>query len=285
MIANLNGIYETVEYTDGTGIMLYDNRDVEEYPRHWHTAIEIIMPVHGIYEVECDGREYHLRPGDILLICPGALHHLLACEGERWIFQAEMSAVTQLDCVSSFLTLLYPCVLVAPDMPGMLYHEFSALFLDITKEYQGRQTLYPAVIHGKLLEMMTALRRSDIALESRQIAATGTKQKEYIEKFTDVCNYIGDNCVQDLTLDQIADRAGFSKYHFSRLFKQFTGISFYKYLNQRRIEHAEKLLIDPEKSITEVCLASGFTSQSSFIRMFKLVKGCTPSEYRAQYNP
>ncbi len=77
--------------------------------------------------------------------------------------------------------------------------------------------------------------------------------------------------------------AGFSKYHFTRLFKNFTGTSFYKYLNKKRIEHAEKLLVDPELSITEVALQSGFSSLSAFIRMFKLIKDCTPTEFRNLY--
>ena len=83
-----------------------------------------------------------------------------------------------------------------------------------------------------------------------------------------------------MSLDDAANLAGFSKYHFTRLFKDFTGYSFYKYLNKKRIEHAERLLIDPEVLITEAALQSGFSSLSSFIRMFKIIKGCTPTEFR-----
>ena len=57
----------------------------------------------------------------------------------------------------------------------------------------------------------------------------------------------------------------------------------YKYLNKKRIEYAEKLLVDPELSITEVALQSGFSSLSAFIRMFKLIKDCTPTEFRNLY--
>ena len=77
--------------------------------------------------------------------------------------------------------------------------------------------------------------------------------------------------------------AGFSKFHFTRLFKQFSGLSFYKYVNKKRIERAEQLLINPSISVTEVALQSGFSSLSAFIRMFKLMKGCTPTEFRDLY--
>ena len=50
---------------------------------------------------------------------------------------------------------------------------------------------------------------------------------------------------EDLSLEGVASQAGFSKYHFSRLFKQYTDSTFYKYLNQKRIEFAKTLLQDP----------------------------------------
>ena len=99
----------------------------------------------------------------------------------------------------------------------------------------------------------------------------------------DICSYISDHCTENLTLDQIADLSGFSKYHFTRLFKQFTNVSFYRYLNQKRILKAEQLLITPSMSVTNVALACGFSSLSAFIRMFKIIKGCTPSEFRSMY--
>lgn len=77
--------------------------------------------------------------------------------------------------------------------------------------------------------------------------------------------------------------SSFSKFYFSRLFKQFTNVSFYKYVNQKRIEKAAEMLTEPNISITNVALSCGFESLSSFIRMFKIVKGCTPTEFRNMY--
>ncbi len=283
MIANLKGNYETVEYRDDAFIQLYDNTDVEAYPRHWHTCIEIIMPTEGTYDVEYDGQEVTLRVGDLLFLCPGALHSMGACHGIRYIFQAEMSSVTQLKSIDSFLTIFYPGILITPETAPDTYPRLHELMTAIAEEYHEEPVLYEASIYAKLLEMFVLIRRghSDALI---RLGVSGSKQKEYLDKFMDVCNYINDHCTENLTLDAISARAGFSKYHFSRLFKQFTNVSFYKYLNQKRIETSERLLIDPALSVTEVSLSSGFTSLSSFIRMFKQIKGCTPSEYRALYN-
>lgn len=283
MIANLNGTYETVEYREGSCILLYDNTDLEAYPRHWHTCIEIIMPTEGTYDVEYDGQEVTLGPGDILFLCPGTLHSMGACKGVRYIFQAEMSGVTQLRSIDSFLTIFYPGILITPKTAPEIYPRLYDLVNDIAEEYHQEPDLYEASIYSKLLEMIVLIRREHSGILLR-MGVSGSKQKEYLDKFMDVCNFINEHCTDNLTLDAISARAGFSKYHFSRLFKQFTGVSFYKYLNQKRIETSERLLINPALSVTEVSLSSGFTSLSSFIRMFKLIKGCTPSEYRGLYN-
>jgi AraC-like DNA-binding protein len=121
------------------------------------------------------------------------------------------------------------------------------------------------------------------ATDNDKFETSHNKQQEYIEKFMEVCDYINKHCTENLTLDDVAEMAGFSKYHFSRLFKQFTSHSFYKYLNLRRIMFAEKMLINPETSVTEVALLSGFNSISAFIRMFKICKKCTPTEFRNMF--
>ncbi len=80
MIKNLDGVRETVDYEDFPNFRLYDNVEFEEYPNHWHPAIEIIMPIHRMYQVGISDRQYHLKEGDILVIAPGTLHHLLPAE-------------------------------------------------------------------------------------------------------------------------------------------------------------------------------------------------------------
>ena len=91
------------------------------------------------------------------------------------------------------------------------------------------------------------------------------KQQEYLQKFNDVLDYIDAHYAEDLTLDAVASYSGFSKYHFTRLFKQYANTTFYDYLSYKRIKVAEQLLTEPELSITEIAFRSGFSSISTFI--------------------
>lgn len=103
-------------------------------------------------------------------------------------------------------------------------------------------------------------------------------------RFIYLLDYIDKHYAEELNLEEIADSSGFSKYHFSRLFKQYTGFTFCDYLCYRRIKAAELLLSRQDLSITEVALQSGFSSISTFNRIFKQQKKCTPSEYRSKVN-
>ena len=63
MIKILNGIHETVAYNSMNGLNLYHNREAEDYPIHWHTPLEIIMPVEGIYTVVIDDVPHTFKEG------------------------------------------------------------------------------------------------------------------------------------------------------------------------------------------------------------------------------
>lgn len=282
MIENLHGIHETVIFKANSNVLVYDNNAFEEYPSHWHTPLEIIMSLENEYIINCSGHKFTLREGDILLICPGILHSLYASKGRRLIFQAELTGAAPFKELESVLSIISPAILITPENSPSIYKTLHRYLLEINNEYSKDLSLSEPAIYARLIEMLVLIGRNHTENPDRFDVGI-TKQKEYIDKFMNICNYISEHCTEDLTLDGMAALAGYSKYHFTRLFKQFTNISFYRYINLKRIATAEKLLIDPDISVTDAALRSGFSSLSSFIRMFKLINNCTPSEFRNMY--
>lgn len=283
MIENLKGIHETVNYKGNTNLRLYNNDKHEDYPEHWHTPLEIIMPTKNDYTVLLGGNSYHLNEGDIAFICPGVIHALRApAKGKRIIFQAEVTMLHEISELESVLSLISPLFIVTPESFPDIHVLLRKYMFDILNEYESDSPFAETAIYSILLSMFAIIGKNYTA-GKEHFDVGNQKQKEYNEKFISICNYINQHCTEDLTLEQVAEMAGFSKYHFSRLFKQFTNVTFYKYLNQKRISRAEKLLINSETTVTEVALQSGFSSMSAFIRMFKIVKLCTPTEFRNMY--
>ena len=283
MIETLQGIKETVNYKQLTGFMLFDNHEYEAYPSHWHTPIEIIVPIKNTYKIICKSKTYQLQEGDFFFINSGVLHSMEACEGERLIFQADFSMLQHVSEIEAVLSSIPSVIHITDGNAPDIHKQLIVLMMKIKEEYFSGNILSGTAVYASLLEILVLMGRKYTG-EGIGPEVTHTKQQEYTAKFIFVCQYIQEHCTEDMTLDDVAGLVGFSKYHFTRLFKDFTGCSFYKYLNRKRIAHAERLLIDPEISITEVALQSGFSSLSAFIRMFKIIKDCTPTEFRKMYS-
>lgn len=85
-----------------------------------------------------------------------------------------------------------------------------------------------------------------------------------------------------LNMRTTAQVAGFSEFHFIRVFKATYGITPYQYLRRRRIAHARALLATHELSVTAICFAVGFESPSAFATVFGREVGYSPRSYRAR---
>lgn len=283
MIEMLNGNKETVNYASNTSIRLYDNDEQEDYPVHWHTPLEIIMPIENIYTAHCNNIEYVLNEGDILFISSGVLHQLTApAKGRRYIILADLSPLNSMREFESLIALLSPVVHITPANSPKIHERLQRLIYSIGTEYENDALFKDTVIYSKLISIFALIGRNS-TLEKTSLDTNSSKELEYSKIFLSVCDYINKHFSENITLEQVADLAGFSKYHFSRIFRQYAEISFYQYLNKRRIMHAATLLMEPELTITEISLQSGFSSISAFIRMFKIHKGCTPSEFKKMY--
>ena len=284
MIETLNGFHETVNFRDRPMFRLYHNDEACDYPPHWHSNMEIIMPLKNCYTVELNGRRQELREGEIALIASCAIHNLHAPDsGERIIFQPDYSLISNLPELASYMTLISPVIYITKDKDSDIVPRLQELMRAIEREYGSMNPLSGASIYSMLIEMLVIIGRKYSANAESMDVSIG-KQQEYAEKFAGVCSFISTNFAEDLTLEDVAEMSGFSKYHFARLFKQFTGKTFYRYVNMKRIENAEKLLTEPSASITEIAVKSGFSSPPAFVRMFKLIKGCTPTEFRKMHD-
>ncbi len=106
---------------------------------------------------------------------------------------------------------------------------------------------------------------------------------QYIHRLNHVLDYIHGHLDQPLTLDILASEAGFSSFHFHRLFKSLVGETLSQYIWRARLEKAANLLAySPQTPILEVSLTCGFSSPAVFSRAFRDHFEMSPSQYRKQ---
>jgi AraC-like DNA-binding protein len=99
-----------------------------------------------------------------------------------------------------------------------------------------------------------------------------------------IMQYLNSNFDKNISLGDAAKIAGMTEVALSRFFKLRTGKTFIDTLNEIRIGHASRMLIETTQSINEVAYRCGFNNLSNFNRLFKAKKACTPKEFRQSYH-
>ncbi len=108
--------------------------------------------------------------------------------------------------------------------------------------------------------------------------------KEENDRLNKIYSYTLEHFARDLTLEEMAEVAHLSVTSFCRYFKKMSQKTFYDFLTEIRISHAQRLLIEDESATVEVIFSEcGFNNRSSFFSHFKRITGCTPQEYKRRY--
>ena len=102
-------------------------------------------------------------------------------------------------------------------------------------------------------------------------------------KMNKIYQYILKNYLDEIDINEVAQLVNMSKSAFCHYFKKRTRKNFTRFVNEIRIGHANRLLIETEKSISEICFASGYKNLSNFNRRYKEIFKISPKEYRQQF--
>src|SRR5947207_13099982 len=93
-------------------------------------------------------------------------------------------------------------------------------------------------------------------------------------------DYVRENLAEEISVERLAELVELSPFHFSRVFKQATGIKPLQFVTRERITYAQRLIRDTSRSLIEIALEIRYTSPSCFQKVFRRVTGVTPMEFR-----
>jgi AraC-like DNA-binding protein len=156
----------------------------------------------------------------------------------------------------------------------------------------GRESLIPLI---KALEHLQGLSRITRLCECLERIATTheyetlstqdvkTFQARNKDRIDKIFQYTIDNFQESVTLADVAVTAGMSIPAFCSYFKKSTKKTYIDFLNEIRVGHACKLLIDTQKHVLDICYESGFNTLANFNKQFLKMKQCTPSAYRKNF--
>ena len=252
------------------------------YPLHRHVAIEMMYVMTGGLCVLIDGKSHTVHAGEIVFVGSRLSHAVTACAEDTVFLLIEFGPIftqNQFDVVAA-LAPREPVLSrdTHPEMESVL-----PLLSEIVEERSAPTDESELIVAGNISKVAAYLCR---ALNPKESTApqsgTVVKRRMSTEQVLDFITY---HYMDELTVKEVADRMGYSVCSFCRIVKKEFGKSFHVLLNEERIKKACSMLYDTDLPIYQIAREVGFSEAKSFCRVFKSVKGCTPSDYAARHKP
>ena len=276
----LQGKREFVTYPDDSSFRLWFSDIPWRYDYHLHSAVEIVLTLEGWVDYVVDNQVYRVEKDQILIIPPDVSHSLnMEVNSSRLLYLFEPEALMGMQDFKR-LSSHFNRVFFLRD-ESEIHVQVRELLLKASGIYQDQPLLWNMACYSCLLDIYALLGNRYLRVSRPSFGRKGLNADT--EAMTTAIAYINNHYRDDLSLDQVADFVGFSRYYFSRSFKKRMGYSFSEYLVQKRMQAAVDLLIRTDLPIREVADQSGFGSVASFNRAFRESKNCTPTQYRALY--
>ena len=276
----LQGRQEYITYLEHSSIRIWASDVSSHYDNHSHSAVEIIMPHRGLVVYQLQDEVFRVHPGEVLILPSGCMHALTEPpETQRYLLLFEPNPLLSLRDIPSVSAMMQQPIYLHAD--HALCGQVVKLLEEVVACYFRKDLLWNTECYSYLLQMYALLGRHYLETAGPQHMSQHSIDPAIMNS---AITYINEHYMDEMSLEDAALFAGFSKYYFSRMFKQFSGISFSEYLTRRRLNVASDLLVRTDQSIREIAQSSGFGSMATFNRIFRQHKNCTPSQYRAIYS-
>lgn len=247
---------------------------------HWHDEFEFDLLISGKVEFFINGERFLMKKGDCVFVNSGVMHTASSIGDENAVM----------------LVTVMGQELIAPSLKGSIYQGFIVPVLSSS----GGCWIKDEAVLEKIREIH-ALKESDpgFALDVLSSFASlwrlafscitgdmGEKRQsggEKEERVKALISYIRSAYSEELTVSDLAAVSGFSRSELYRSFSVYANCDPMEYVSSCRLSAASQLLIEGEMGVTEIALATGFSSAAYFGKFFRRHTGLSPREFRKKH--
>ena len=243
----------------------------------------------GEAAVYMNKKKYYISAGELFIIpkftfhmyeCDNFMNHYYICFFDQLIGGQSLFDNTQIHyqlpanemdrmLMLRFIELNPNCAIQNPDpktydnIPDIYTINQNKVNYNLSQEIES---------NGILLQLFSRFLGNTQLLES--------KSRNQYERLTDIFSYINNHLYQNIHVSDLAEQMCLSSDHFTRIFKQVSGMSPIQYIQAKRIERAQTLLLASRLSIKEIAETVGIPNLSQFSKLFTKETGHSPREYR-----
>lgn len=242
------------------------------FPLHFHEMIELLYCEEGYFQYQVDDTDYMVHAGETIIIFPGMIHGSIHTTHVYTKFRmCLVNAKIYYDLPVDFTTKM-------PDSPVIRNTEqILYVWNDIERIHSENadDILLPYYIRILLLllvRQITFVSRNENYKDKNNVIANH------------ISNYIAGHYAEKLTLPIVANAVGINQYSVSKIIHSVIKMSFYDLLNHYRLTAAETMLLNTDRKIISIAASAGFSSLSTFNRIFKEKHSISPHQYRLNHS-
>lgn len=261
---------------------IFHLRDCKEqrFDFHYHEFCKIIYFVDGRVDYKVEGKTYHLKPYDFVLVGANVIHKPeidVTAPYERYIIYLSeefLSAGNEKGeslryCFDEAERTQNRVVHFAPES----YEELVGCLIRMEQIGQQKdEYMNDMLLKSAFMEFMVLFNREVVRQPKAYITTAA-----YHEKVIDAITYIQEHLSEEISVDTLAKQCYISKYYLMRQFKEATGYSIHQYINEKRVQTARRMILAGMPA-SQACYECGFCDYSTFARRFKMIVGRAPSK-------
>ena len=238
--------------------------------KHWHRSIEIFALFEGKLEFYVNEKRYPLKPGEFMLVNSNEVHSITAKDQNLTVvLQIPLSAFEKYYTDERFIYFSHSSRLQDEEVMKLIQDMYHTYF----QKECGYELKVQSQFYMLIYLLVTKYRKTEVDLEL-------VRHTKKLNSLSAITAYMKDNYTKDLSLESLAKIFGYSPTYLSRMFQKYAKTNYKVYLDQIRLEHAYKDLVNSEASIGDIAIGNGFSSSKAFSRVFKEKYGMLPSEFR-----
>ena len=253
---------------------------------HFHREAELVLVLSGEVILHIDDQVQKLKKGQSAYIGMNCIHMIAPGDvsGEVLILQSAVSDKRETDFLFVSDEFLRNFICEMRTEPYAIFlekdNELSCILCKIEDELREKKDYYETYIQGYLQIIVGFLERN-LIISVRDVNDNLSKLK----KVEPITNYIAENYMGKISLDDMAVCVGYDKYYICKLVKNNLKTTVTEYLNYVRLQVAQRLLVTSDMRISQIVCETGFSNPQNFFKVFKAMYGYTPHKYKTMYHP
>ncbi|WP_373600432.1 AraC family transcriptional regulator [Paraclostridium bifermentans] len=273
--------HESVNIHDDIGVKLYLSVDNGSFTaKHWHYSLEVILVLNGSFDLFIDDEKLSLKEHNLIILNPKKIHSAICSSGnESIVLQIPYKFLE--DNIPNINNLYIDYKELLYDIDNSDVYKLKDILIKLYKVYNEKNQLHILNSKALLYEFIYIL-YENYSVSTNSVSCTNTDK--YFDRLKSITDYVKENYKDQISLSTTSEVVNLTPQYLSRFFKKHMGITFTSYVNNIRLEKMYNDLINTDNNILDIIHDNGFYNYKQFMKLFKKIYNCTPSQKRQQIN-